>query len=110
MVLKNMFLIININISSQTLQTLLAITTSRVLYVGFPEGVSPAGGVHGLLVWRRDGETYRGDHGFIPCGTDHFPLGPLGVVFQHTLLSSVYCDLRGGRGTELMQEQEEGGR
>lgn len=61
--------------------------------------VSPAGCVHGLLVGGWDGETHRGDHGLVPRRTDHLPLGPLGVVFQHTLLSPGYCDLRGGRGS-----------
>lgn len=63
----------------------------------YPACISPAGCVDGLLVRRRDGETHRGDHGLIPRGTDHLPLGPLRVVFQHTLLASVYRDLRGGQ-------------
>ena len=57
----------------------------------------PAGGVDGLLVGRGDGETHRGDHGFVPTGADHLPLGPLGVVLQHTLLPTGYSDLWGER-------------
>lgn len=67
-----------------------------------------AGCADGLLVWRWDGETHRRDHGLIPRGADHLPLGPLRVVFQHTLLASVYCDLRGAAGeTGWMQVPEE---
>lgn len=87
-----------------TLETHFALTA---LHIMFPVCVSPARCVDGFLVWRRHGETHRGDHGFVPRRTDHLPLGPLRVILEHTLLASAYRDLRGGR-TDAETEKQRG--
>lgn len=63
----------------------------------------PACCIDGLQVRRWDSEADRGHHGLIPCGTDHLPLGPLRVVLQYTLLTSIYCYLRADRCTKWME-------
>lgn len=54
----------------------------------------PAGHLNGILVGWGDEEADRWHHCFIPCGADHFPLGPLRIIFQHTLIILANSDLK----------------
>lgn len=55
---------------------------------------SPAGHLDGLLIGRGDEEADGWHHCLIPCGTDHFPFGPLRIVLQHTLIIFANRDLK----------------
>lgn len=54
----------------------------------------PVGHLDGLFVGWGDQEADRRHHGLVPRGTDHLPLGPLGIVLQHTLVIPADGDLR----------------
>lgn len=48
--------------------------------------VSPCRRINSLFVGRRNSETHRGDHGFVPSRVDDLPLGPVSVAGQHALI------------------------
>lgn len=54
----------------------------------------PASHLNGILIGWGNEETDWWHHCFIPCGADHFPLGPLWIIFQHTLIILTNCDLK----------------
>lgn len=54
----------------------------------------PAGHISGILVGWRDEEADRWHHCLIPCGADHFPLGPLWIIFQYTFIVLANSDLK----------------
>lgn len=56
--------------------------------------ISPCGHINSFSVGRRHSETNRGHHGLIPRRVDDFPLSPVRVTGQHTLVVFIDVDLK----------------
>lgn len=68
----------------------------------------PVGHLNGLFVGWGDQEADRRHHGLIPCGADHLPLGPLGIVLQDTLVIPADGDLQQQQHQQPIRIQQQG--